>query len=324
MRPSLAVFAFLAASAVAPRAAAADASYPTRPVRLIVTFAPGGATDTVSRSIAAKLAEAWKTPVVVDNRAGGGGIIGTEIAAKAAPDGHTLLVGTSAGLIANPLLRAKLPYDTFRDFAPISFLFESTQLLVVHPSIPATSVTELVSYLKSYPGKLSYASAGIGAPNHLGMELFKSMTGTSLVHVPYKGSGLSVTDLLTGQIQVMFNPAAPMLPHVKTGRLRALAVGNEKRSRVLPDLPTVSEAGVPGFSNAAWSALYAPSRTPVSIINALNAQVLRSLGDEAFAQQLVSNGAEPRTSTPRELTAFMRHESERLRKVIVTANIRAE
>lgn len=303
---------------------AAEISYPTRPVRLIVTYVPGGGTDIAARAIAAKLTEAWRQQVVVDNRGGGGGIIGTDIAAKAPPDGYTLLIGTSAGLIANPLLRAKLPYDTFRDFAPISMLFVQTQMLVVHPSLPVSSVKDLIAYAKRQPGKLSYGSAGIGAPNHLGMELFKSMTGTNLVHVPYKGSGLSVPDLVSGQIQVMFNPAAPLLPHVNSGRLKALAVGNEKRSRLLPDLPTVGESGVPGFSNAPWSGLYAPARTPAAIVDRLNAQLVRTMTDEAFVLHLLNSGFESRSSTPRELTAFMREESARLRKVIEAAGIRAE
>jgi tripartite-type tricarboxylate transporter receptor subunit TctC len=303
---------------------AADTSYPTRPVRLIVTFAPGGGVDFVARTLGAKLSENWRQQVVIDNRGGGGGVIGTEIAAKAAPDGYTLLVGTSTGLVANPLLQSKLSYDAFKDFAPITMLVVTTQLLVAHPSLPIASVKDLIAYAKANPGKLSYASAGQGAPNHLGTELLKWMTGTSMVHIPYKGAGPGITDLISGRVQFMFNPAPPLLPHVNAGRLRALAVGNEKRSRILPDLPTVAEAGVPGFSSAPWYALYAPAKTPPSIIKKLTAELTSTLSDDAVSQRLVANGAEPRASTPAELTAFMREESERLRKVIVAAGIRAE
>ena len=324
MRPLVLVAAFVAISAVPHPVQGADAAYPSRPVRLIVTYVPGGGVDFVARAVAGRLTELWRQQVVVDNRGGGGGVVGTETAARAAPDGYTLLVGTSAGLIANPLLRNKLPYDAFRDFAPITFLTITTQLLVVHPSLPVNSVKELIGYAKSQPGKMSYGSAGIGAPNHLGMELFKSMTGTHLVHVPYKGSGLSIIDILAGQIQVMFNPAAPFLPHVNAGRIRAIAVGNDKRSRVVPHLPTVAEAGVPGFHNAPWNALYAPAKTPKSVINKLNADVSHVLGEDAFAQYLTANGAEPRASTPAELTVFMRQENEQLRKVIAAAGIRGE
>ncbi|MEN3352196.1 MAG: hypothetical protein V7640_354 [Betaproteobacteria bacterium] len=303
---------------------AGETSYPTRPVRLIVTFAPGGGVDFVARTLGAKLTDNWRQQVVIDNRGGGGGVIGSEIAAKAAPDGYTLLVGTSTGLVANPLLQSKLSYDTFNDFAPITMLVVTTQLLVAHPSLPIASVKDLIAYAKANPGKLSYASAGQGAPNHLGTELLKWMTGTNMVHIPYKGAGPGITDLISGRVQFMFNPAPPLLPHVNAGRLRALAVGNEKRSRILPDLPTVAEAGVPGFSSAPWYALYAPAKTPAAIIKKLTAELTSTLNDDAVSQRLVANGAEPRPSTPAELTAFMREESERLRKVIVAAGIRAE
>ena len=303
---------------------AAEAPYPSRPVRLIVTYVPGGGVDFVARAIAAKLTEQWRQQVVVDNRGGGGGVLGTEIAARAAPDGYTLLVGTSAGLIANPLLRSKLPYDAFRDFVPITFLTITTQLLVVNPALPVHSVKDLIAHAKANPAKLSYGSAGIGAPNHLGMELFKWMTGTDLVHVPYKGSGLSIPDLLAGRIQVMLNPAAPFLPHVNAGRVRALAVGNDKRATILPNLPTVAEAGVPGFYNAPWNALYAPAKTSPAIVARLNAEIARVLRDEGFAQYLTANGAEPRASSPAELVTFMRRENDQLRKVITAAGITAE
>ena len=317
--------AILLAALVLPQTAhCAEALYPTRPVRFVVPFVAGGGVDFVARALAGKLTEAWRQPAVVDNRGGGAGLIGAEIVARALPDGYTLLVGTSGGLIAAPLLHPKLSYDPYRDFAPITLIAVPAQLLVVHPSVPVNSVKDLIAYAKKQPGKLSYASVGPGSPNHLGMELFKFMTGTDLVHVPYKGAGASTVDLLAGQVQVMFNPAAPLLPHIGSGRLRALAVGNEKRSRILPDLPTVAEAGVPGFVSAPWYALYAPAKTPAAIVTQLNAQVHRILSDEAFAQHLSANGAEPRTSTPAGLTAFMREETERHRKVIVAAGIRVE
>ena len=322
----LGTFAMLicAGLSAAGAAAAPTASYPTRPVRFIVTYPPGGGTDIVARAIAQKLAETWGQQVVVDNRGGAGGTIGTELAARAAPDGYTLLLGTSAGLVINPLLGTKLPYDPIRDFAPVSLLVVNPQLLVVHQSLPARNVRELIALARSAPGKLNYASVGQGSPNHLGMELFKSMTNTDIVHVPYKGAGPAITDLLGAQVQLMFNPMPPLLPHVFGGKLRALAVGGLQRSPAVPDVPTVAESGVPGFEYVLWYGLFVPARTPHAIVDSLQLSLAAVLADSNMAQRLVSQGAEPRASTPEVLARFVREDTEKLRRVIRSSGIKAE
>ena len=304
--------------------ASAETTYPSRPLRMIVTFAPGGSVDFTARMLAPKLTEAWGQQVVIDNRGGGGGIIGTELAAKAAPDGYTLLLGTSSGLVANPLLHAKLPYDAVRDFAPVSLLVVNTQLLVVQSALPVRTVKELIAYAKANPGKLAYGSVGGGSPNHLALELFKAATGTDMIHVPYKGSGPAVTELLAGQVQLMFNPPAPLLPHVKTGKLRALAVGNANRSAAMPELPTVAESGVPGFESAPWTGLFAPAQTPRAIVLKLSAQMAKILADPDLRERLLAQGSEARGTTPDALAQYMRDDTERTRKVIRAAGIKLE
>jgi len=309
----------------APMAFAAGAeTYPNRPLRLIVTFAPGGSVDIFARTLAPRLTEVWGQPIVVDNRGGGGGVIGTELAARAAPDGYTLLLGTSSGLVANPLLHKALPYDPERDFAPVSLLVVNTQLLVVLASLPVRSVAELIAHAKANPGRLAYGSVGGGSPNHLAMELFKAATGTDMLHVPYKGSGPAVTELLAGQVQLMFNPPSPLLPHVKSGKLRALAVGNATRSPALPDLPTVAEAGVPGFESAPWTGLFAPAQTPRPIVLKLSAQLTKLLADPELRERLLAQGSEARGTTPEALARFMREDRERTRKVIRAAGIKLD
>ena len=304
--------------------AAPAQTYPIRPIRWVVTYPPGGPTDVVARAIGAKLTEAWGQQIVIDNRAGAGGVIGTDIAAKAVPDGYTLLFGTSAGLTINPALNSKLPYDAVKDFAPVSLLVLNPQILVVHPAVPVNSVKELVALAKARPGQLNYASVGIGSPNHMGMELLKALTGIDIVHVPYKGTGPAITDLLGGQVQVMFNSMPSVIPLVASGKLKGLAVGSVQRSPAVPDIPTVAEAGVPGFENVTWYGMFAPAKTPHDIIVKLNKQVVQILASPEMAQRLASQGAEPRSSTPEELTKFMRVESERWKKVIKTAGIKVE
>jgi tripartite-type tricarboxylate transporter receptor subunit TctC len=299
-------------------------TYPNRPIRWIVTYPPGGPTDVVARAIGAKLTEAWGQQIVIDNRAGAGGVIGTDLAAKAVPDGYTLLFGTSAGLTINPALSSKLPYDPVRDFSPVSLLVLNPQILVVNSSVPANSVKELITLAKARPGQLNYASVGQGSPNHLGMELLKALTGIEMVHVPYKGTGPALTDLLGGQVQLMFNSMPSVLPLVKIGKLKGLAVGSAQRSAAIPDIPTVAEAGVPGFENVTWYGMFAPARTSHDIIVKLNKQVVKILAEPEMAQRLASQGAEPRSSTPEELAKFMRVESERWRKVIKAAGIKLE
>lgn len=299
-------------------------SYPIRPIRWVVTYPPGGPTDVVARAIGAKLTEAWGQQIVIDNRAGAGGVIGTDIAAKAVPDGYTLLFGTSAGLTINPALSSKLPYDAVRDFAPVSLLVLNPQILVLNPSVQANTVKELVALAKARPGQLNYASVGQGSPNHMGMELLKALTGIDVVHVPYKGTGPAITDLIGGQVQLMFNSMPSVLPLVASGKLKALAVGSAQRSPAVPDIPTVAEAGVPGFENVTWYGMFAPAKTPRDIIVKLNKQVVQILAAPEMSQRLASQGAEPRSSTPEELTRFMQVESERWKKVIKVAGMKVE
>jgi tripartite-type tricarboxylate transporter receptor subunit TctC len=305
---------------------AADAApdYPNRPVRLVVPFPPGGGTDIVARVVTAKLIEGWNQQVIIDNRGGAGGVIGADTVAKSTPDGYTLLFGTPGALVINPLLNSKLPYNAMRDFVPVSLLALNPQLLAVHQSMPVTSVKELIAYAKAQPRKLNYASVGEGTPNHLAMELFKTMTGTDIVHVPYKGAAPAVTDLVGGHVQLMFNPMPPLLPHVKSGRLRALAVGSTQRSSALPDIPTVAEAGVPGYEYVTWYSIVAPAKTPRAIINKLNAQLAAVLAMPDVAQRLSVQGAEPRASTPEELTRFIEADTRRLGGIIRSAGIKGE
>ena len=320
---SRAITCLFTAALLAAGAALAQA-YPNRPIRWIVTYPPGGPTDFVARAIGAKLTDAWGQQVVIDNRAGAGGVIGTDLGAKAVADGYTLLFGTSAGLTINPALVSKLPYDPVRDFAPVSLLVINPQILVVTNSVPVNSVKELIAYAKSRPGQLNYASVGQGSPNHLGMELLKALAGIDMVHVPYRGTGPAVTDLLGGQVQLMFNSMPLVLPLVQGGKLKGLAVGSAQRSPAVPDVPTVAEAGVPGFENVTWYGMFAPAGTPRDIIMKLNAQVVKILTDPEMAQRLSSQGAEPRSTTPEALAAFMRVESARWKKVIKTAGIKLD
>ena len=314
------------ALAISNSSAAAQTSpaYPSKPVRIMVPFPAGGGFDIAARGVAQKLFEALKYQFIVDNRPGAGGTVGTQTAARAAPDGYTLLVGGASGMVINPLLTKNLPYDPLKDFAPVSLIAINPTLLVVHGSLPVSTVKELVAYAKARPGKLSYASVGSGSPIHIGMELFKSLTGTNMVHVPYKGAAPAVTDLLGGQVELMFNTMPSVLPHVKSGKLKALAVGTARRSRLVPDLPTVAEAGVPGFQLETWFGLFAPTRTPRHIINTLNTHLVRGLEDRDLAQSLANQGSEPQPSTPEKLAQYMREDAERWGKVIRSAGIKAD
>jgi len=320
------VAAAFSAIASLPTAHAAErgAAYPTRPVRLMVPFPPGGGIDIIARAVAVKMADALGQPFVIDNRAGGGGVIGAEIAARAGPDGYTLMVATGGGFVINPLLHSKLPYDPQKDFEPISLLAVNPTVLVVHPSLPVTTVKELIAHAKAKPRQLNYASAGSGTPIHLGMELFKWMTGTDLVHVPYKGSVPALTDVVSGQVQVMLNTMPATLPHVRAGKLRALAVGSAKRARAIPELATVAESGVPGFEAVTWAGLSAPAKTSAAVITKLNAAVVRGLAEPDLVQQLSTQGAEPQPMSPAAFGNYVRDETERARKVIKLAGLKVE
>jgi tripartite-type tricarboxylate transporter receptor subunit TctC len=307
----------IAAVLVAPAFSAwAAETYPARPIRIVLTYVPGGNTDNVARLVSPYLTEQLGQPIVIDNRGGAGGVVGTDIAAHAAPDGYTLLFGTSGGLVVNPLMHTKLPYDVERDFAPVSLVVVLPQLLVTYPGLPAKNVAEFLKLARAQPGKINYASVGVGSPNHLGMELLKSMTGIDIVHVPYKGSSPAVIDLIAGNVSVLFSSIPVMLAHARAGRLRALAVGSAKRSPAAPEIPTVAESGVPGFEYVTWYGVFAPSRVPHAIVARLNDAVVKSLRSPQLEQQLRGQGADPRPTTAEEVVAFMKVERVRWEKVV--------
>jgi len=294
--------------------------YPSKPVRLIVPYAPGGGTDVLARMIAQRLAEALNQSVVVDNRPAVDGIVGAEIVARAAPDGYTLLIISSSHAI-NVALGKKLPYDTIKDFAPITQTANQQLLLVVHPSLPVKTVKEFLEYVKARPGKLNYGSSSNATA--LPMELFKSMTSTAIQHIPYKGSGPMVNDLLGGHVQMSMSGAVSVVPHVKAGRLRAIAIGDTKRSSFLPDVPTVAEGGVPGYQAVIWTGMFAPARTPQAIINRLNQEVVRILHVPDFSARISSLGADIVGSPPAEWGKFLASEITKWAKVAKVAGFKA-
>lgn len=301
--------------------AAAAQTYPTRPVRVIVPFAPGGNTDVQGRLIAQKLSELWAQQVVVDNRGGAGGTLGVDIAAKAAPDGYTFVLASFGNILVGPALYRKLPYDPVKDLAPIVLVSTPPGLLVVNPAVPATDVRELIAYARSNPGKVNYGSAGNGVWNHLFGELFAAMARIDVTHVPYKGTAPAVSDLIGGQLQMMMSPFPTALPHVKSGRLRALAVTDTRRSAIVPNIPTVAESGLPGYAAASWFALLAPAATPKPIIAKLNRDVNRTLADPAVRAAFVSDGSEPVGGTPEELARSIREGMAKWGKLVRDLNV---
>ncbi len=303
----LAMLAGIAASAVA---------YPTKPIRIVVTYVPGGNTDVAARLVSPHLTENLGQPVIIDNRGGAGGVVGTEIVARAVPDGYTLLFGTSAGLSINPQLQPKLPYNVERDFAPISLLVINPQLMVAYPGLPAGTLGDFLKLARAQPGKINYASVGVGSPNHLGMELLKTLTGIDIVHIPYKGSAPAVIDLMAGNVSVFFSSIPVMVQHVRSGKLKALAVGSATRSPAAPEVPTVAESGVPGFEYVTWYGLFVPSGTPRAIVARLNDAVVKSLRLPQLDQQLRAQGSEPRPTSPDELAKFMKAEHARWARVV--------
>jgi tripartite-type tricarboxylate transporter receptor subunit TctC len=298
-------------------------SYPARPIRFIVPYPPGGSTDYTAREIGQRLSELWGQQLVIDNRGGAGSLIGHGMAATAPPDGYTLLLGTSTGLSIAPALGTKLSYDPQKDLAPIGLAVYAPYLLVVHASIPASSVKEFIDYAKKQPGKLNYGSSGIGTPNHLGGEMMDVLAGIRTVHVPYKGGGPAMTDLISGQLQYMLTAIPQALPHVKSGRLRALATGHPSRTRAAPDLAPIAET-LPGFNNTTWYGLLAPARTPREIVARVNADLNKIVAQPELAQRMLSQGIEAASSTPEALGEMIRTETERWRKVIKGAGIVAE
>jgi tripartite-type tricarboxylate transporter receptor subunit TctC len=273
-------------------AASAAHAFPDKPVRFVVGFTPGGPSDILARALGDKLAAQLGQPVVVENRPGAGGNIAAEAVARSAPDGHTWLLGNNSILATNQALYRRLSYDPAKDFAPVALVAIQPNILVVHPAVPARSVTELIAYARQHPGKLNYASSGSGAAAHLAAELFKAMTGVDMVHVPYKGAQPALTDVLSGQDQLMFATSASVLPFIKAGRLRALAVTTPQRSPALPDLPTVSESGVPGFEATTWHGVVVPAATPAAVVAKLNEDINRALNDAQLRERLGALGAE--------------------------------
>jgi tripartite-type tricarboxylate transporter receptor subunit TctC len=297
--------------------------YPVKPVRLIVPFAPGGGTDIMGRAVAYKLSDAWKQQVVVDNRGGGGTIIGTELAAKAPADGYTLLVGSTTFVI-NPTYQPNLPYDTLRDFDPITQIGSQAYLLAINPKLPARDVKEFVALLKARAGELNFGSPGRASGSHLAGELFLMTTGTRATHVAYKGTAPALADLIGGQIQFIFGTILATAPHVKSGRLRGLGSSSGKRSSVLPDLPTIAEAGVPGYSATSWTAVYAPAGVPRPVLAKLTTDVIAAVRSPEVRDKLAADGAEPIGSSPKELAAFIRSEIAKWGKVVKATGLRAE
>jgi tripartite-type tricarboxylate transporter receptor subunit TctC len=302
----------------------AQAGYPSKPVKVIVAFPPGQATDQAARAIAQKLSDNLGQQFFVENRPGAASIIGSEAAAKSPNDGYTLFMGSSGSLAVNPGMYAKLPYDPIKDFVPISLTLKVPFFVVVNPSLPATSIKELVAYLKANPDKVNFGSAGNGASNHLSAELFKSVTGVAIVHVPYKGSPPAVTDLLSGQIGMMFETGPLIMPHVKSGRLRVLAVGSAQRSLAAPELVTVAESGYPGFETVGWAGLLAPAGTPKEIVAKLNAEVVRILSQPEVTGRFVTLGAELVSSSAEDFGAYIRSETAKWGKVIRDSGAKAD
>jgi tripartite-type tricarboxylate transporter receptor subunit TctC len=315
-------FALALAGALCPLLATAQ-NYPTRPIRLVVPQSPGGSTDQVARPLARQLGEALGQPVVVENRAGAGSVIGTDIVAKAAPDGYTLLA-VAASFTISPSLYKQLPYDVERDFAPITMVSAFPNILVVHSSLPVTSVSELFSYLKKNPGEANYSSSGIGTGTHLSMELLKHLAGIDLVHVPYKGGAPSVNALLGGEVQVTLATISTALPHVKSGRLRALAVTSRQRVSALPEVPTLAESGVPGYEYSSWIGLLAPAKTPRAVVEKLGAEAARAARTPEMKAVLALEGAEPVGSSPDEFASLIRAELGRWSKLVAASGIKAD
>ena len=305
-------------------AALAQGAYPSKPVRLIVPFPPGGAVDYYSRAVQTRLAETLGQPVLIENRAGAGGMIGAELVAKSPPDGYTLLVGNIASLAMNVGLYSKMPYDPVKDLAPIMRTVAVDYAMVVHPSVPARTVAELVAHAKANPGKLSYGSAGSGSAPHLSMELFKQRAGIDLVHIPFKGGGPMVTDLLGGQIQVVIADQANLMPLVKAGKLRALAVGTLVRSAVYPDLPTIAESGYPGFEARAWQGIVGPAGLPPDITRQLQAAIAKVMAMPDVRARLVEGGLDPIVTTPEEFGEFIRAEIAKWSKVAKDVGARVD
>jgi tripartite-type tricarboxylate transporter receptor subunit TctC len=299
-------------------------TYPRRPVTIVVPFPPGAATDSFARAAGKRMSELLGQQFVIDNRAGASGRIGTDQVARAAPDGHTLLWGSSGPLVISPVWDSKAPYDTLRDFAPVSLFAKIPYVLVVHPSVPARNLKQLLAIVRAQPGKLTYASSGIGGTAHLAGELFKSMAKLDILHVPYKGTSLFATELIAGQVDMAFAGPTTVLPHVPPGRMRALGITSTVRSALFPDVPTMTEGGLPGYEFTQWYALLAPAKTPRDIVTALNATLLKAIEDAEVKKRVGAEGGALSPGTPEQLTAFLRTELDSNAKMIRAAGLKRE
>ncbi len=309
--------------ALAP-SAFAQSDYPSRPIRLICPLPPGGGADLVARLVAERLSKTLNQQVLVDNRAGGGTVIGADLAAKSAPDGYTLLLGTATTHAINASLVKKLPYDPVRDFSPVSLVAVLPQIIVAHPSLPANTLPELVALARARPGEILFASTGNGSANHLGAEMLKSVAKINMVHVPYKGAGPSVTDLLAGQTQFMFTTIPPALPHVKANRLKALAVAHAKRSALLPQLPTTAEGGAAGVEASSWNGILVRAGTPQASITRLHTELSAIMTQSELRDRLAAAGVEPMMNTPSEFASYIASETARYARVIASSGARID
>ena len=324
MRTPYRILAALAALAVAGACLGQGAAgFPSRPLRLVVPFAPGGTNDTVGRIVAETLSARLGQPIVVDNRAGANSIIGSEIVAQASPDGHTMVI-VAAGFAVNPSLRMKLPYDSLRDFAPVGLVGSGPYLLAVHPSVRAKSVSEFVAWVKARPGQVNYASTGIGSPPHLAAELLRNTAGLDIVHVPYKGGGAVLPDLLAGRIPMFFGSVSTLAPHIRGGKLRGIAVTTPKRSPAMPELPTFMESGLKDYDVTGWYGILAPGKTPRAIVDRINTELRRVLGDPETRSRLAQRGIEPTPGSAADFTALIRREIPKWAKVMKAAGIKPQ
>jgi tripartite-type tricarboxylate transporter receptor subunit TctC len=321
---TMALAAACALSSLLPAAAHAADTYPSKPVRVIVAFAPGGATDILARLLASELTKSLGQSFVVENKSGGGGNIGTEAVVRAEPDGYTLHFGAAGNITINPSLFSNMTFDPAVDLAPVAPMASTMNLLVVNPSVKANTVKELIALAKANPGKMTFASSGNGGTIHLSGELFKMMAGVDIVHVPYRGSGPAIVDLLGGRTNMMFDNLPSSLPHVQAGKLRALAVTGAQRSQALPNVPTMAEAGLPGYEATTWFGLFAPARTPPAIVDKLNKAVNQALSKPDVVAEIAKMGSEPMHMTPGEFKRLIASDTQKWRKVVKTANVKVD